>query len=74
MNKNAVAEHRGTPQEPTILRWTPIVAVITAVAGLFGCTGIASGAAGIAKTFFIGSLVLCGAVSLLALLGFGAVT
>jgi uncharacterized membrane protein YtjA (UPF0391 family) len=50
-----------------MLRWTAIFLVIALVAALFGFTGIAEGAASIAKTIFFVFLVL---VLLTGILGF----
>ena len=41
-----------------MLRWALVFFVVSIVAGLLGFTGIASGAAAIAKVLFIISLVL----------------
>ena len=38
-----------------MLKWAIIFAVVSLIAGVFGFTGVASGAAGIAKIFFIES-------------------
>ena len=50
-----------------MLKWAIIFAVIALIAGAFGFTGIAAGAAGIAKILFV-------AVLLFALLGAKAVS
>lgn len=42
-----------------MIKWAIIFAVIALVAGLFGFTGIAVGAAGIAKILFMVFLGLC---------------
>jgi len=42
-----------------MLRWAAIFLVIALVAALFGFTGIATAAAGIAKLLFIVFLVVC---------------
>jgi uncharacterized membrane protein YtjA (UPF0391 family) len=47
------------PEESIMLKWALIFAVIALVAGLFGFTGIAAGAAAIAKFLFVVFLILC---------------
>ena len=49
-----------------MLRWTLIFALIAIVAGLFGFTGVAAGAAVVAKTIFY---VFLGLVVVFILLG-----
>jgi uncharacterized membrane protein YtjA (UPF0391 family) len=46
-------------EESVMLKWALIFAVIALVAGLFGFTGIAAGAAAIAKFLFVVFLILC---------------
>ena len=42
-----------------MLKWSAIFLVIAILAAIFGFTGIAAGAAGIAKTLFYIFIVLC---------------
>jgi uncharacterized membrane protein YtjA (UPF0391 family) len=57
------AKSRRTPNQKKegmiMLRWAVIFLVIALVAALFGFTGIASAAAGIAKFLFFLFLVVC---------------
>jgi uncharacterized membrane protein YtjA (UPF0391 family) len=46
-------------EETAMLKWALIFAVIALVAGLLGFTGIAAGAAAIAKFLFVVFLILC---------------
>ena len=50
-----------------MLKWALIFAVIALVAGLFGFTGIAGAAAGIAKFLFVACLIVAAAVLAVAL-------
>lgn len=52
-----------------MLKWALFFAVISLVAGIFGFTGIALGAAAIAKVLFFLFLVLCLFVLALVFLG-----
>ena len=53
MNSADANSDRGIKdKERAMLRWALIFAVISLIAGLFGFTGIASDAAGIAKILF----------------------
>ena len=52
-----------------MLKWALFFAVISVVAGIFGFTGIAMGAAAIAKVLFFIFLVLCLFVLALVFLG-----
>ena len=54
-----------------MIRYAAIFFVIALIAAFFGYGGIASGAAGIAKLFFIGFLVLAVVTGVAALLGGG---
>jgi uncharacterized membrane protein YtjA (UPF0391 family) len=48
----------GRRKEAMMLKWALIFFIVSLVAGLFGFTGIAAGAAGLAKILFFFSLVL----------------
>ncbi len=63
-NRNKLNQYK--PKTKIMLRWTAIFLVIAIVAAIFGFTGIAAGAASIAKTIFFVFLVL---VLLSAILG-----
>ena len=58
--------------EARLLKWAVIFGGIALLAGLLGFTGIAVGAADVAKVLFVLFLVLFIAVVLFALLGTGA--
>jgi uncharacterized membrane protein YtjA (UPF0391 family) len=47
------------PEESIMLKWALIFAVIALIAGALGFTGIAAGAAAIAKFLFVVFLILC---------------
>jgi len=57
--KIAVMGESETGEGIIMLRWAVIFLVIALVAALFGFTGIASAAAGIAKFLFFLFLVIC---------------
>ena len=46
-------------EKSIMLKWALIFAVVAIIAGLFGFTGIAAGAAAIAKFLFVVFLILC---------------
>jgi uncharacterized membrane protein YtjA (UPF0391 family) len=50
---------REASREATMLKWAIIFALISVVAGVLGFTGVAAGAAAIAKVFFFIFLALC---------------
>ena len=56
-----------------MLKWALIFFLISIVAGLFGFTGLARGAATIAKILFAAFLVIALIFLILALIGIGAV-
>ena len=56
-----------------MLKWALIFFLVSIVAGFFGFTGIAAGAAGIAKILFFGFLILAIAVVVFALIAGKAV-
>ena len=51
-----------------MLKWALIFFIISVVAGIFGFTGISSGAATIAKWLFFGALLLFALFVLLAIM------
>ena len=51
-----------------MLKWALIFFVVSVVAGVFGFTGIASGAATIAKWLFFGALIIFAILLVLGLL------
>ncbi len=53
-----------------MLKWALIFAIISIIAAVFGFTGIAVGAAAIAKTLFFIFLVLCVVFLLLGLFAY----
>ena len=57
-----------------MLKWALIFAAFTAIAWLFGFTGIAVGAAAIAKILFLVFLTFFALVVALAILGIGVVS
>ena len=57
----------------SMLKWAIIFAVISLLAGVFGFTGVASGAAGIAKILFFIFIAITVVFLVIALLGVGAV-
>lgn len=57
-----------------MLKWALIFALAAVVAGMLGFTGIAAGAASIAKLLFIAFAIVCGVFLLLAVLGVKAIT
>jgi uncharacterized membrane protein YtjA (UPF0391 family) len=61
-------------QGDTMLKWALIFALISIVAGVLGFTGIAAGAASIAKIFFYIFLTLFVLVIVAGVLGFKAFT
>ena len=56
-----------------MLKWAVIFLVISLVAGAFGFTGLARGAASIAKLFFLIFLIIALLFFVLLFLGVGAV-
>lgn len=55
-----------------MLKWALIFALISIAAGVLGFTGVAAGAAGIAKLLFFVFLAVCVLFLVLAALGIGA--
>lgn len=55
-----------------MLKWASMVAVVWLIAGIWGFSGVAAGAAGSAKLLFVVSLVICQMLLGLAVLGAGA--
>jgi len=55
-----------------MIRYAAIFFIVALIAAFFGYGGIAAGAAGIAKLFFIGFLVLAVVTGIAALLGGGS--
>ena len=57
-----------------LLQWALIAFVIAAIAGLFGFTGVAQGAASVERTLFGLFLVVAAVLLVLALLGVSILT
>ena len=57
-----------------LLQWALIAFVIAAIAGLFGFTGVAQGAASVGRTLFGLFLVIAAVLLVLALLGVSILT
>ena len=56
-----------------MLRWAFIFLIIALIAGALGFSGVASGAATIAKILFAAFLIIAAIFLILALIGIGAV-
>ena len=72
---SSAVTHRGNShveKETLMLKWALIFALVSMVAALFGFTGLAAGAADIAKVLFFIFVVLCGVFLTLGLFVFKA--